>query len=870
MNMRKAVRKVAALGTGALMMGATLMSGAFAADLSDFPKPLFIDPNTGAFNGILVVGEKAKVPDVQGASSVMATLQAAAVKKTTINVEGSRTTTNLAGGEGVLIQTGSNYLTLNESLRQVKTNLDDDDLPKLLAEGTYVADGDDASNTYDYEQKITFGSGKNATFTFYESSDYELDEDNPVEMLYQPESTNFYVYELSFKKAAESDLSASSAGCGDTNELCDLEDTKISMLGMEYDITQFEYVDDGGETVTANDTVTIEMMGGATIHTLYEGQTATYELEGNQYEVRADVVGTGSSSSLVTILSVNGEPTKELTKGQTDKVAGIEVGIKQLIENEAQEEGAGQDLVQFYLGAKKMTLSDTDPSSATMDADGQPAEAQEIQLESQDIDYLYGDIQMAKSGSKWALQKITIAHSPSDAIFITEDQSYSMPGLEAFDIQYAGMTKGTEETIQIKPHTDDRVQLTVPIDNGKTTFDVLYKPAGAYRGFNGTGQSASEPLVLSCTADMGNGAGVFAKKTKFVVSDSTQEETHIVEFDNFKSDTSTTAEITMEDSFGTKYTKTCTLSTDCAFTIGDNSLTLANFTIASKTIELKSTACGVSNKIYTAEGATVTLPTLGNAINFIGTYNTTTINITEEDNNDQLAAGNVLTATISGGAASCTNCQTSVTGVSGNSLILYPATSSGFYDLGDTEKMVAMSNFGTYVLHDQSGDNYDVEFTYPGEEARAQVYVNAPEAQITSGSSGTGGEVVTETIVDIPSTASKMDTEVSSPSAQNVITIGGPCVNSVTAAWLGVPYNEFPGCLEGAPAEGKAYIQLMEQGGNVGLIVSGRTAEDTRRATEVLSNFANSRWKDLLVGTEVEVSGTSTELDAITVSAPSE
>ena len=47
MEVKKAVKRIAAVGVGASMLGATML-GAMAADLSDYPKPMFIGTPTPA------------------------------------------------------------------------------------------------------------------------------------------------------------------------------------------------------------------------------------------------------------------------------------------------------------------------------------------------------------------------------------------------------------------------------------------------------------------------------------------------------------------------------------------------------------------------------------------------------------------------------------------------------------------------------------------------------------------------------------------------------------------------------------------------------------------------------------------------------
>ena len=107
-----------------------------------------------------------------------------------------------------------------------------------------------------------------------------------------------------------------------------------------------------------------------------------------------------------------------------------------------------------------------------------------------------------------------------------------------------------------------------------------------------------------------------------------------------------------------------------------------------------------------------------------------------------------------------------------------------------------------------------------------------------------------------------LDNDVPSATAQNVIMVGGPCANSVTAEWMGIPYAEKPTCYEDF-TEGKAIVKLYEKNGYVGMVVAGFSADDTVRASKVVANHDD--YEDFM-GTEVEVTGTGTS--NIQVSAP--
>ncbi len=80
----------------------------------------------------------------------------------------------------------------------------------------------------------------------------------------------------------------------------------------------------------------------------------------------------------------------------------------------------------------------------------------------------------------------------------------------------------------------------------------------------------------------------------------------------------------------------------------------------------------------------------------------------------------------------------------------------------------------------------------------------------------------------------------------NYITVGGPCINSVSARFMRYPDN----CMEGFEL-GKAMVKLYELGnGHTGMMVAGATALDTKRAAYVVANHEDYEFE----GTEMSVS----------------
>ena len=101
--------------------------------------------------------------------------------------------------------------------------------------------------------------------------------------------------------------------------------------------------------------------------------------------------------------------------------------------------------------------------------------------------------------------------------------------------------------------------------------------------------------------------------------------------------------------------------------------------------------------------------------------------------------------------------------------------------------------------------------------------------------------------------ATKLDSEIADIYAQNLIVIGSPCINTVSAELFGFPAN----CVEGF-TPGKAKIKLFQHStGYTSMLVAGYSGADTRLAAKVIAYHPGA-----LSGQEVEIEGTTYE-DAV-------
>jgi hypothetical protein len=153
---------------------------------------------------------------------------------------------------------------------------------------------------------------------------------------------------------------------------------------------------------------------------------------------------------------------------------------------------------------------------------------------------------------------------------------------------------------------------------------------------------------------------------------------------------------------------------------------------------------------------------------------------------------------------------------------------------------------------DSNGDSDKLALALPSEQVKATIVVEGPGTSVSAVSGSTVKKAVP--IVD---DIAKTDTEVSEAAKQtkNLILVGGPAVNSLTATALGL---EFPSYGEASTIpENNAMIKMVNGAfaqGKAALVVAGWDAPNTRAACSVLQQYTEYT---ALTGAAVKVEGTT-------------
>jgi hypothetical protein len=165
---KTAIKRVAAMSTGALMLGATALGGVAAIDLGDYPAPFVAD---GVWGGLVVVGSGANAADIVGATDIIGRLTQEAVSP----VSGTGTTTVTGGTSGkVLLGGGAFNSTYTDT---IDTELEDDDVSALIdTEITFN------ENEYNVRDMLKFSANGIVPHTSFTANDKEYGENVYLEV----------------------------------------------------------------------------------------------------------------------------------------------------------------------------------------------------------------------------------------------------------------------------------------------------------------------------------------------------------------------------------------------------------------------------------------------------------------------------------------------------------------------------------------------------------------------------------------------------------------------------------------------------------------------------------------------------------------
>jgi len=868
----QAIKKMVALGMGLTMVGATIF-GASAAKLSDFPAP-FIVNGTPASNLAIIVGDAADGSDVVGAIDIIQSLQSQAVVKTA----GAGAPSQLVvEGDAVEIGSTSDLLEINEFIGNVRETLTEVDLD-MLKGGQIVTD----RGSSEFNQYLRF---PNTTGRVIFAQD---ERDRVGHYLNYNSGDIMFQWELEFEEGLASTLEG--------NDMDDLEDEDITILGQPFVIVDTTLINKSNvyNTITTGGSgdLEIDFIGGAVSAVLGENDKETYVVDGKEYEVEVLVISETAADGEGSVkFRINGEITDELRDGETDVLAdGTQIGIRDIL---ATGKDIQKSIVQFYLGAYKISFQDTNCSDQLFLTGG--TEVNEETIEDSAV-RIKGQFIRASpnlnslTNSEFEIQTITYNLS-ADAVLgdmyvppgtgireqLDEPEGMLTPN---WDMRYEGLMDTGVTLVRIDAAGDDEYDLEFTNQEG-IFFDfplassdstnaggLLFKYGDDdddlwFQEFCIDGSATCAALTDATTiaaADFYIGDDDF-----FVVSNCNVPSakntcfSHVLRYDNVDG---TNRQLTFTDlGTGTREVTYDSTTFIADLVVGGVTYRVGVDPAAPHNLLIDLNADGVVTNCtkaiigiqgeglidlgFEATPAAVPLgysiPAVNDTCPSTGTQNW--INLTlrtlqkefDEATTDELIRINV------------TYRATNEIGIDSTTLLL------GFYYSGllnleeNNDLYQALSGYGVFFeLFRPDGNEQaeDLTIEYPLSERGARVFVTGGVVSTTSVSAGG-----VERIQPIQIGAAKLASEVSDVTMYNAVVVGGPCANPIAAKLLGNPEP----CYESV-AQNTAIIKLFEHtNGNVALLINGRTALNSRMGSRAVATGAIKN----VAGKEAKVTGTT-------------
>ncbi|MEM7817310.1 MAG: S-layer protein [Candidatus Aenigmatarchaeota archaeon] len=799
-------RAIAAGALGALMAGSTL---AFAASLADFPAPFVED---GASNFLVVVGEAAATSDVVGAIDLAARLGGEPVISETKTVAAAGVGETVTG-EGKQVKAPGEDFNYGEDINDVMaTAFDKTDLPTVLADGTFEESEGDTDNEVDYTQTLDFTD--NTAQLVFDVDDNDADKPAGTYLLVDEAVSPLFTYALEFVDDVK--YTTVEADCP-----ADFEDTTLDILGKSYTITD--------ATCVADNLESLELMGGALETTLEHGATGTYTVSGKTYTISVRVY----SATKKVIFDVSGATSGslELSEGQTKKLPdGTELGLRSILASN--KEGI-PDSARFFVGAQKLELED-----------GSAVKIGGAEIEGWDTTVTF-------TTGAGTLSKIEIEATPEDSSWVGVGESLADPIFNAWSVKLNSISKTTEKISATASAEDGELSLT-DVAGNELEIPVIDGGDADDDGVNDVqlGDDLMDDAVITVSgvaSDNGEGGNLLIMDGDSCDSDdsladcegirmlvsSEGGEARIVEITDI--DTANN-EVDLKDlTTGAKWeNKDYTDATDTDIQLGGFTTITLNINEATYTVTAKDIVdYDFDGDGNTTEAAVKTSLSGAVVLDYVAVAGDGTVNVLvyNDDAADDVAEFDFVD---DDGDVSIDDIDN-------------PATMYAIEKDSDTKVGLDDANWGAITTWDSDAKD-DLTVEYPEEAVVANVWLLKPGATVVSGGAGQV-TYTTQTVAPIKTMVGKLDTELSAAdkAAKNVISVGGPCVNRVTAELLGKAY---PACGEASGiTPGTALIKLVENafGGNkVALVVAGWEAEDTREATSALQNFETAG----LTGTE--------------------
>ena len=852
MRFQKAIKRMIALGTGAIMVGSSVFA---AADLANYPSPFVKD---GKFSGVLVVGDKAAAEDVIGISDIVSSLQFAATKKAATTAAG----TVAVEGDAWQVAT-SNHLELSEdgsttdtieTLRNITTYIDKNNL-KALASGS-VSNNKVTSPFNQYLYLLGPGSGTTLDngYVIYSENDGDVSAD----FLYFKSGREIARYLIEFTTALESDVDDSAGSASSTGLfLTDYQDVDLTLFGRKYTIVTAKRQTTGGSEMV------LTLMGGAGKDTLIEKQTKTYTISGKDYETTLNFVDADEAQFVI-----NGQTSRKMKDGDTDKLSdGTTIGVTDVL---YQDYAGGIHSATFFIGANKLEIKDTSITDVVS--------SNQLKVDDNTIDDAPVIIEGTTTNTTFKINRIHVNMTADDNFFVAAGKKLSdaikeeggtsaepqVLFTENWDIEYRGLKKVNTEKIKLKTSGSSQYNLEfVDGDGNKVDVPIAKANAASALKFGEDGK----PFI-------NNENSSIIKDAYFVVTDGSRKrgerKSYVLQYKGADKVTADNPVLKFKNIGGSK-------TIEQTFAAADDGIALATLKIGGADFKVFNATGGVANDLNANDFAIrIDLDASGainganlSIINITTRYgaeiqlvNRTTAMTADDDgfasvqlviktpdeSRDGSAKDSVENVQALDYAVNITadsNTKVAIGVLSGYTTAQNGQKITERTPDGETNVQYGYTSYGTFIKRDSpSSEPGSLDIDYPESQRYPLVYITAKGTSFSEVGASTTDAV---TVQRIEVGAAKLASEVANVNAQNTILVGGPCANTAAATVLGNPVD----CADGfEPGVGR--IELYEHtNGNVAMLVAGYAAVDTRNAAAVVANYKDYAGK--LKGTKVKV-----------------
>jgi hypothetical protein len=843
------IRKVLAGSMAAIAAGATIAFGAFAqsTSLGDYvggtstapvPPWVVIGVNTG---------DPQFAKDVLGAADLAA---GTAGYVTVSKAVGGAAEVSVSGG--VSLSTANTKILGGDAINTAKDTLTSEDLPTILASGTFE---DDDGTAYEYDQYIVVGAST-VGLSLSNSDDVLGDDPAPLIDIGTVPGSPAYTMKVIFNK----DLNFSNSV---------VDGNAIELFGTEYTIS------------SDSDSNTLVLYGGANKQTLSEGETATVDVGGVSYEV--SLIGVSDTNTIV--IKVN-DVSRTIDEGNSRKVSGLEVYVDEVyfLQKEAQVSSA-----RLSFGSSRLTLDSGDEVSVGSGADAE------------DIDNTAVTITPGTDGA--SVLEIAVAAPNSDGDFAAVDMPFTDPVFGTFKLAFGGGTPALAdmELFEFDTSGDDTaiLKMTDSKGNSKTVEWAFDSATGTQGGKSSLELGDGDENDVIVVLEGGN-----ATEDDYIVINQ-DDFSHLLEVTEIDTDTGDSdPTLTLKDAFsGTNYEVQMTETSASSGVFNGTKIidgkTYRFWSNSNPDPDVMAVVWGDATAVTPEAGVntgavTSVFPTLvaakGAEIAFLDNLSSTEGITTTETGKFEIlgievtlsnaTAGTLLTGTgITYYYENATTGYLTIETVSGpavgileeegkdtsgddvQNIVIVEAdddsdgeiiidtsgsplfsdgvqVAAGWLSTSDNDVDVTGDRYGVFASRNTDSQG-SADVYYPDTQVIMAVGIGANPVFSVSGEAGTVQEAY-----QITAAVAKLASEVNTATlSRDVILVGGPCANTLVATLMEVA-TTYPECA--APFDGLSEGMVKEYtdafgSGQKALVVAGVVADDTRAlAGKVVSGAISS------------------------------